>query len=249
MTTKTYRDGELILRQGDTGDHVGRVRSGEVEIFIDQDGSTLTLGKVGTGEFLGEMSVIGGTNTRSASARAIGSVVMDILDRETFLRQVSEDVNLAYALLERLSERLRSSNDRLAQSLGHETQPDKPEASLKMFPGTPDLEPYIPQDGLSVTDFPFTVGRLVNAYQSRHPSPDLSIDDEQPYRMSRRHFAILRSNDSLAVCDLGSTLGTEVNGQPIGEHFGRDRQPLSVGENTIVAGGHQSPFVFKVVVG
>lgn len=48
--------------------------------------------------------------------------------------------------------------------------------------------------------------------------------------------------------DLDSYLGTIVNGQPIGAAFGADRVPLRPGENTVVAGGTQSPFSFRVIV-
>jgi hypothetical protein len=50
------------------------------------------------------------------------------------------------------------------------------------------------------------------------------------------------------VRDLCSTLGTIVNGQPIGNHFGTDHAALGVGENEVIAGGADSPFVFSVSV-
>jgi hypothetical protein len=43
--------------------------------------------------------------------------------------------------------------------------------------------------------------------------------------------------------DLCSTLGTIVNGEPIGEHFRRDDTPFRSGENEMTAGGVDSPFV------
>ena len=48
--------------------------------------------------------------------------------------------------------------------------------------------------------------------------------------------------------DLGSTLGTIVNDRSIGRDFSLDSAPLRRGENTIVAGGRGSPFVFAVTV-
>jgi len=50
------------------------------------------------------------------------------------------------------------------------------------------------------------------------------------------------------VRDLRSTLGTIVNGQPIGDHFRSDDAPLRAGENEVIAGGVESPFVFSVFV-
>jgi len=50
----------------------------------------------------------------------------------------------------------------------------------------------------------------------------------------------------LIIADLGSTLGTIVNGQAIGHHFMSDAAPLRSGDNHIIAGGHGSPFEFTV---
>jgi hypothetical protein len=60
------------------------------------------------------------------------------------------------------------------------------------------------------------------ACPSRAKLPDLTIEDEEPFRLSRDHFMILRSGDRLLVSDLGSALGTIVNGQAIGHHFMKD---------------------------
>jgi CRP/FNR family transcriptional regulator, cyclic AMP receptor protein len=54
---------------------------------------------------------------------------------------------------------------------------------------------------------------------------------------------------SYHVRDLRSTLGTIVNGEPIGNHFRIDDVPLRAGENEVIAGGVDSPFVFSVLIG
>ena len=46
-----------------------------------------------------------------------------------------------------------------------------------------------------------------------------------------------------------STLGTVVNGEAVGEQFPRSEAPLRRGENLVVAGGTDSPFAFRLVVG
>jgi FHA domain len=53
---------------------------------------------------------------------------------------------------------------------------------------------------------------------------------------------------SYYVRDLCSTLGTIVNGEPIGNHFRGDDAPLQAGENEVIAGGVDSPFVFSLVI-
>jgi hypothetical protein len=44
------------------------------------------------------------------------------------------------------------------------------------------------------------------------------------------------------------TLGTIVNGEPIGNHFRGDDAVLRAGENEVIAGGVDSPFVFSVFI-
>jgi hypothetical protein len=59
---------------------------------------------------------------------------------------------------------------------------------------------------------------------------------------------ILRSSATTGACSCAtckSTLGTAVNGVPIGSHFGADEAPLQAGDNEIVAGDVGSPFVSR----
>jgi CRP/FNR family cyclic AMP-dependent transcriptional regulator len=103
---------------------------------------------------------------------------------------------------------------------------------------------------IQVVDLPYVVGRLPipgEAEPARHPN--LLIQDEAPFRLSRDHFMITRLQNGLLILDLGSTLGTMVNGHSIGHHFMKDEAPLRRGENRIVAGGRGSPFEFTVSVG
>ena len=74
------------------------------------------------------------------------------------------------------------------------------------------------------------------------------LDDTGPFRLSRNHFMIEQRHEAYHVRDLCSTLGTIVNGQPIGDHFCTDDVLLRAGENEVIAGGAGSPFVFSVSI-
>ena len=78
--------------------------------------------------------------------------------------------------------------------------------------------------------------------------PDLKLDDTAPFRLSRNHFTIEKRDGRYHVRDLCSTLGTIVNGEPIGDHFRADDALLQAGENEVIAGGVDSPFVFSVFI-
>ncbi len=98
-------------------------------------------------------------------------------------------------------------------------------------------------------DRPFVVGRRPVAGEGLPPrQPDLVLDDPGPFRLSRNHFMIEQRDEGHHLRDLCSTLGTIVNGQPIGGDFGTDDVVLRFGENEVIAGGVGSPFVFSISI-
>jgi CRP/FNR family transcriptional regulator, cyclic AMP receptor protein len=102
---------------------------------------------------------------------------------------------------------------------------------------------------LRLGDLPFVVGRGPVAWEGLLPlQPDLKLDDTVPFRLSRNHFMIGKRDGNYYVRDLRSTLGTIVNGEPIGDFRGDDAA-LRAGENEVIAGGVNSPFVFSVFIG
>jgi predicted component of type VI protein secretion system len=102
---------------------------------------------------------------------------------------------------------------------------------------------------LSLHALPFVVGRQPVAGEGLPlRQPDLKLDDTAPFRLSRNHFIIEKRDGGYHVRDLCSTLGTIVNGEPIGDHFRSDDAPLRTGENEVIAGGGNSPFVFSLVI-
>ena len=102
---------------------------------------------------------------------------------------------------------------------------------------------------LGLGDLPFVVGRELVAGEGLPPlQPDLKLGDTAPFRLSRNHFAIEKRDGRYHVRDLCSTLGTIVNGEPIGDHFRADHAPLRAGDNEVIAGGVDSPFAFSVFI-
>ena len=112
---------------------------------------------------------------------------------------------------------------------------------------------------LGLGDLPFIVGRRPTAREGLPPwQPDLELNDTAPFRLSRNHFTIEKHDGGYRVRDLCSTLGTIVNGEPIGHYVRADAStawghlasdaPLRAGENEVIAGGADSPFVFSVFI-
>ena len=253
MPAKRFFQGDTLFREGDPADCVMRVLSGTVEVIRQVNGSEIVLGRVQTGQHLGEMGVIEGRPRRSASARAVGEVEVEIISAEDFLNEVTRTPSLARELIFRLSQRLHVAEDRIVRNeqqgsqrlrdsvLGDQVAIERVVVSA----GTSALrQQFTHRNHITA---PFVVGR---APFSHEPQGAVAADlyDREPVRRSRDHFAIVRHDGRLFVRDLHSTLGTTVNGVPIGWHFEADEAPLRAGDNEIIAGGAGSPFVFKVEV-
>ncbi len=103
---------------------------------------------------------------------------------------------------------------------------------------------------LWIDQLPFRVARAKRWNDPPAAAPGLlRVPDAEPHRLSDPHFAIDRDDRlGLVVRDLGSELGTTVNGQFLGGIFAKDTQILHLGENSVVAGGVKSPFVFRIDV-
>jgi CRP-like cAMP-binding protein len=110
---KSYRDGELIVRQQDVGDCMYVIQEGEVEVFREEEGGEVPLAVLRERDFFGEVPLLDRTH-RTASVRAKGDVRVLTVDRKTFVRRIHEDPALAYRLLQSLSRRIRDLNDEVA---------------------------------------------------------------------------------------------------------------------------------------
>jgi type IV pilus assembly protein PilZ len=80
---ETYQDGQIIFKEGSSGDWVYIVFSGSVEISRTIGGKKFILGTLQPGETFGELSLIGAMK-RTGTARAIGKTTVGLIDR-TFL--------------------------------------------------------------------------------------------------------------------------------------------------------------------
>ena len=252
MNQTEFSDGEIVLTEGAPSDFVYRILIGEVEIFSEKHGEIFVLGIAKAGEFLGEMGIIE-RRPRSASARARGDVLIEKLERWEFIQMISDSPISANRLIERLSERLRHANQmytNLAASSAPQGAPDSAASSrVKLFAASERLAASIPDAGINITEFPFTIGREPHGDE---PLPEITVDlqirDTIPFRLSSAHFSLVSTDDGFVVRDLGGARGTSVNGVFIGDHFERDICDLNTGENTIIAGGMNSVFGFKVFV-
>jgi len=111
---KQYQDGEVIVRQGDTGKCMFVIQRGEVEAVAERDGKEFTLRKMGANDFFGEMALFE-QETRTATIRSLGPAHVLTIDKKNFLGGIHEDPSLAFRIVRTMSHRIRDLTDRLAK--------------------------------------------------------------------------------------------------------------------------------------
>ncbi len=112
---KVYRDGEVILRQGEVGDCIYVIQSGRVEVLHERNGHAVQLVVLGEGDTFGEIALLE-RGTRSATVRALGQVRVLTLDKRTILRRIHEDPSLVFRTMQGMARRIRELSAELARA-------------------------------------------------------------------------------------------------------------------------------------
>jgi len=111
---KPYKNGEIIVRQGEEGNCMFVIQMGQVEVLYEKDGRQVKLAVMNEGEIFGEMALFE-REVRSATVRALGEVRVLTVDKKSFLRRLNADPSLAFHLIQKLTQRVRRLNDELAR--------------------------------------------------------------------------------------------------------------------------------------
>jgi uncharacterized membrane protein len=110
MDVMRFKAGQVIIREGETGDLFYVITEGRVEVIIrDADGSDVILHEAGPGDFFGELSML--TNEpRSARIRAVENLTTLVLERDEFFNFLRSHSSAAIDVLVELGGRLREND-------------------------------------------------------------------------------------------------------------------------------------------
>jgi CRP/FNR family transcriptional regulator, cyclic AMP receptor protein len=111
---QVYENGQTIVRQGDPGDGMFVILAGEVEVVRLGPGGETPLTTLKAGDLFGEMALFA-KEPRSATVRAKGEARVLSVDRRAFMKRVHQDPALAFDLLRRMSQRIRSLDEEVAR--------------------------------------------------------------------------------------------------------------------------------------
>lgn len=123
---KDYADGQIICRQGDSGDRMFILQAGRAVVLREEEGIEEIVGVLGPGEVFGEMSIFD-RHPRSATVRARGATRVLTVDKKWFLNQVQKDPSLAYRIFQQMSQRIRGLDAEVSWLLSHSGIKDPPD--------------------------------------------------------------------------------------------------------------------------
>jgi CRP/FNR family cyclic AMP-dependent transcriptional regulator len=111
---RVYRDGEVIVREGEIGNCMYVIQQGKVEVVQDAGGNDVRLAVLAAGDFFGEMAIFE-RRPRSATVRAQGEARVLTIDKRTLLRRFQKDPSLALRMVETMSHRIRELDAELTR--------------------------------------------------------------------------------------------------------------------------------------
>lgn len=269
--TRIFSDQELLLRAGADPDMGFVIITGHVEL---RNAAGTLLGDARQGDVIGAASLLFG-GRQDLSAIAAGPVEAAMVDRASVARQLARNPDLVRNAATRLLSGLDlvpQAEQPAVTEAAFDTGPDsnvfpitgKRKApaphpgdiaemggwsAIWLKPASDATRSGMPRRGIRIKETPYGIGRKPKRGE-QIPRTDiiLQFSDERPYNLSRHHFMIEIGRPGLMIRDAGSQLGTTVNGERIGLDEPRNAVSLHIGENTIAAGGYDTPFHFIVEV-
>jgi CRP-like cAMP-binding protein len=114
---REFGAGEVLFREGESGEVMFVIQSGAVRITKEVGGDDKVLAVLGPGEFLGELAILNG-KPRTATATVVESARCLVIDARTLEAMVARNAEIALRLIKKLAKRLDSA-DTLIEILMH----------------------------------------------------------------------------------------------------------------------------------
>lgn len=109
-TEETYQDGQIIFKEGSSGDWVYIIETGAVEIYKQIEEDAVVVGVLQPGDIFGELAYFAGI-PRTVSARAVGATTVSVIDRTFLDREYNKLSGDFKMLLKNLALRLEKATE------------------------------------------------------------------------------------------------------------------------------------------
>ncbi len=246
MQTYEVAAGDVLFREGDKGEFACVIRKGRVQILKSTKQGEVELAILEEGEVFGEMALFEPKDTRSATARALDDLIVDVIGEDEMHALIRQSPQMLQPFVSALVTRLREINIRLAEKeratmiLGRQ---------INSFTITAKnaIEGLVDTAQITIADLPFTVGGY-NKDEKRPYREAMEIPcPPQNMNVSFLHCAIERHEDGIYVVDKGSRFQTHVNGRSIGRGEASTKALLTPGENQVILGKREASMELEIV--
>ncbi|HSL45179.1 MAG TPA: MFS transporter [Anaerolineales bacterium] len=109
---ESFSDGTTILREGEVGDVMFIILSGEVRVISTKDQQQVEIARRKPGEIVGEMAILS-KEPRSATLTAVGNVRTLCIDQKSFEALLRDRPDVSLAVIQVLSERLKEISKKM----------------------------------------------------------------------------------------------------------------------------------------
>ena len=246
-----FKTGDFIFRQGQEGDEMYIVQSGQVAIRKTIGKQRTTLNVLEKGDFFGEMSVLERL-PRTADAEVVEDAGVISINSATFGEMIRSNPEIAVRMLRKYSMRMREYSEQLEKLMTEENvveQPDLPDvdqpskAPEGTVPSTAAARAYFvaKESGKIYPVYKDEV--LIGRYDSvTGHRPEIDLTDEDNNRnVSRRHARLLYKDATHYIAEeIGTMNGTYINGNRIPTGV---LTPVSDGDEITLC---RVPVIFKI---
>lgn len=186
---REYQAGDVLFREGESGDVMFVIQAGAVRITKQAGGQDKVLALLGPGEFVGEMAILN-SKPRTATATVVEATRCIVIDSKTLESMVARNAEIALRLIKKLAKRLDSA-DALVEILMHKD----PKARV-MLALARHADAFGEKSGES------TRIHLTAADLAREVDVDASVAHEVVARL-RRLRLVIEEPAALLVTDIG----------------------------------------------
>lgn len=114
VSKKRFKRGEVLVEQGRKTDALFIVLTGRIRVLMtDNKGREVILATLKSGDYVGEMSLID-NEPHSATVVADQQVDVLVLGRDSFLRCLGENMEMAHSVMRVLVQRLRKASENIS---------------------------------------------------------------------------------------------------------------------------------------
>ncbi len=111
----TFRDGEVLFRQGDPGDAAYIIVTGRADVIVDTPNGPLRVAELKKNDFVGEIAILCDV-PRTATIAAASELVTLKISKDLFFRLVTEFPQMAVEIMRVLAQRLEKTTTDLREA-------------------------------------------------------------------------------------------------------------------------------------